>query len=132
MGVITATAVAATVTSTTGYYTVASRQNRNWARLDYNSNPAATAYTFTGPKSPTTAPAGYVGSRGRLFKDNGTLSCEGTNTYNPNSITYTTMWVGYSCDRFTHGSWYSYGVSYSWNGNGYSPWYSFRTVSVTT
>lgn len=131
LGFIATTALAATVTSTVGYYTVAGRQNRNFARLDYYT-PGGTAYTFTGPKSPVTAPVGYVGSRGRLFLDSGQMSCEGTNTYNNSSITYTTMWIGYSCDRFTHGTWYSYGVSYSWNGSGYSPWYSFRTVSVTT
>lgn len=132
VGVITTTAVAASQTSTTGYYTVASRQNRNWAKIDYNTNPIATAYTYTGPNSPTTAPVGYVGSRDRLFLDNGQMSCEGTNTYNTQSITKTTMWIGRSCDRFTHNTWYSYGVSYSWNGNGYSPWYSYRTVSVTS
>jgi len=131
-GVATAAVAAGYAFSNNGYYTVAGRQYVNYAFLDAQTNPYAYAQTRTGPYSPSSSPTGYVGSRGRLFiQSTGAMSCEGTTSYSNTSLTYPSNWSNQSCTRYSHGSWYSYGVSYSWNGNGYNPWYTFRTPAVT-
>jgi hypothetical protein len=38
-----------------------------------------------------------------------------------------TLAVGYSCDRYTSGTWYSYGVSLGWNGSGYTSFYTYQS-----
>lgn len=67
---------------------------------------------------------GWAGARGRLFTSGGALSCEGTTTYNS-----VAGWpaTGYSCTRTTSAAWYSYGVSYGWNGSGYTAFYTFKS-----
>lgn len=114
--------------SDSGYYTVAGHQYRNNAYIfSYApSSHSALAQTYTQWSTPTTA-AGYAGSKGRLFTSSGSMSCEGTIIYNTGQAA-----VGSSCTRTTAGAWYSYGVSYGFNGSGYSPFYTFLSPSLNS
>lgn len=113
-------AFAGSASSATGFYTAGSTQYLNYATVETSSG-RAEAFTQTRANTIPT-PSGWAGARGRLFSSGGALSCEGTNQYN----TATGAGVfGYSCIRYTSGAWYSYGVSYGWNGSGYSAFYSF-------
>jgi hypothetical protein len=85
------------------------------------------ANTATGPSSGTVA-TGYLGSRGRLFNDAGTMQCQSAIAYNTQSLVAGQYWNG-QCANSLHGNFYSYGVSFGWNGSGYNASYNFRTVS---
>jgi hypothetical protein len=108
--------------SANGYYTVAGHQYVNTAIIDTGSD-IAIAITDTSWSAGGT-PTGDAGSRGRLFTSGGSLSCEGSNTYNSSTGS---LAVGYSCDRYTSGTWYSYGVSLGWNGSGYTSFYTYQS-----
>jgi len=68
-------------------------------------------------------------ARGRLFTGSGALSCEGTNEYSSQSLGPGSFWNGTSCTRGGSGTWYSYGVSLTWNGSGYNSTYTFQSPS---
>lgn len=110
-------AYAGVASGNVGFYTVAGNQYRNYATIVTSTN-SARASTNTGPDN-FTAPAGWVGSRGRLFTSGGALSCEGGNVYSSTSMVKYQYLTGTSCTRSYGGTWYSYGVSLGWNGSGY-------------
>jgi hypothetical protein len=122
-----AVAQAGVANSGVGTFTTAGTGYQNYATVATSSN-SAYAYTSTGPRS-TTVPTGYVGSRGRLFTGGGALSCESTNSYSNQSLSPGGYWGGFSCTRFTSGTWYSYGVSLTYNGSGYDSTYTFQSPS---
>jgi hypothetical protein len=122
-----AAANAGTADSAYGYYTVAGHQYRNQAVVATNPG-AAAASTGTGWSAGGTT-AGWAGSRGRLFTSGGSLSCEGSNTYNGTTGTDA---VGVSCRKTGSGSWYSYGVSLGWNGSGYTSFYTYQSPNQTS
>lgn len=120
-------AVAATATSSVGWVTSGSYPYQNYAQIN---NSAKDASTWGGPRN-FTAPAGWVGSRGRLFSDStGALLCEGSNNYNTVSLVGGGYWGGWSCQRTTSGAYYSYGVSRFWNGSSYGNYYTFTSPSL--
>jgi hypothetical protein len=114
-------AVTGNAASAVGYYSAGGRSYQNWSVVRTSSF-KADATTLTAFTSGLTT-AGYAGSRGRLFTSGGSLSCEGVNSYNTQDLAA----VGYSCIRKTSGAWYSYGVSYAWNGSGYNAFYTFKS-----
>jgi len=120
-GVSVAGANAGNASGSYGFFTAGSTQYINFASIATSSN-VAQATTSTSRNASTT-PSGWAGSRGRLFTSGGSLSCEGSTTYNSGTI------YGYheavSCIRFTSGTWYSYGVSYGYNGSGYNASYTY-------
>lgn len=125
LGLGPAAASAGTVSGSVGLYTVDGYRYRNYAVIATTTSPHyATAYTFTGPNSGS-VPAGYPGSRGRLFEQDGAMYCEGSNTYSSATITYPNTQGGISCQAHTAGAWYSYGVSLAFNGSGYTSFYTF-------
>jgi len=126
VGITTEAAQATTAQSSTGYYTVGGHQYANTAYVFTYSPPAASAQTYTQWSTPTTSP-GYAGSKGRLFTGSGSLSCEGSIQYNSGQAA-----VGSSCTRSTSGTWYSYGVSYGWNGSSYSPFYTYQSPNLNS
>lgn len=115
-------------TSQHGLYTISGRVFHNYAKIETypSNNSQADASTFTGPEN-WSAPPGWVGSRGRLFKSTGALSCEGTTQYNSSTLAAKTYVYGFSCFRFQGGTWYSYGVSAGWSGTAYQSFYTFRS-----
>ncbi|SDS84616.1 hypothetical protein SAMN04489834_2273 [Microterricola viridarii] len=114
-------ASAGDASSDTGTFTVSGKTYTNYATVTGNtSGHWASARTTT---SRPGAQNGDMGSKGRLFTSNNSLSCEGNITYN-SGASYAN---GDSCTRWQTGSWYSYGVSYGWNGSGYNPVYTFQS-----
>lgn len=89
------------------------------------SSAHAHASTSTWPAAST--PAGYIGSRGRLFTSGGSLSCEGTTSYNASTLPPLGAQPGYSCHRYTSGTWYSYGVSRKFNGSTWVDVFTFQS-----
>lgn len=119
-------AAAGTAYSSLGYYTVGV-QYVNQAIIQTSSS-FAQARTTVGKSSGAASATGDVGARGRLFIGGSTtnMSCESTTQYNPYAVV---TWLVYSCQRNTSGTWNSYGVTYSWNGSGYSPSYTYNSPS---
>jgi hypothetical protein len=118
-------ASAGTASSSVGSFSSGGHSYTNQAVI-HTSTGSASAQTLTAP-SGYTAPAGWVGSRGRLFASGGTLSCESSNLYSTGSLVSGQYWSQYSCTRTTTGAWYSYGVSLVWNGSGYNSVYTFQS-----
>lgn len=114
-------AFAGVADSAFGYFTAGSTQYANRATI-LTSSLNAQARTTTYRNSGST-PAGWAGSRGRLFTSGGALSCEGTTIYNP--ALYPAH--GFSCTRLSSGAWYSWGVSQGWNGSGYNTFYTYKS-----
>jgi len=126
LGLSAGPALAGTAYSSWGYFSVAGTSYRNMAYVyaDTTGSGSAKASTDAGPTSGTVG-SGWVGARGRLFTSGGSLSCEGSNTYNSSSLTTSQVVTGASCWRYSHGAWYSYGVALGWNGSGYNSVYTF-------
>lgn len=120
-------AAAGTSTSAYGYSTINGHQYINWASVTTTTN-SAQARTVTQWNGGGTT-AGWAGSRGRLFTSGGALSCENTTVYNPSNGSIAS---GYSCIKNTVGSWYSYGVSYGWNGSSYNAFYTFKSPNQSS
>lgn len=115
-------AIAGTAYSSNGYYTVNGHQYVNFAIIS-TSTGSASASTWNQWSGGGTQ-VGWAGARGRLFTQDGYLSCEGSNTYN---AAYGDPAIGYSCVRTQPYVWYSYGVSLAWNGSGYSSYYTYAS-----
>lgn len=106
-----------------GYVTVNGVQFRNRAFVETSGTDVwAFAGTSMGHTDGST-PIGHAGARGRLFTAGGVLSCEGTNKYN----TTTASVAASSCFQQAKGGWYSYGVTYAWNGSSYGAYYTFKS-----
>lgn len=102
-----------------GGYSVGGRdyQNRAWVSTSTGS---AGARTDVRPTSGC-APSGYMGARARLFNSGGSLIQESSIVYNSvcaNSMTVPT-------NRSASGTWYSYGITWGFNGSGYNSFYTF-------
>ena len=121
-------ASAGTASSNYGNFSTAGVAYRNQAVV-YTGNGISSASTFTGPTT-TTAPSGRIGSQGRLFTSGGTLSCAGAVRYSNIAVSPGGFWQGTSCQRGS-GTWYSYGVSYTFNGSGYNATYTLISPNQT-
>lgn len=67
------------------------------------------------------APAGWVGSQGRLLRSNGFIQCEGGWAYNGSTIAAGTYFGASSCGSTLAGlAWYSRGNGAGWNGSSYN------------
>lgn len=112
---------AGTATSNWGYFTVAGKQYRNQATI-ITSPGNASARTYVGPTG-ACAPSGHMGYRARLYNSGGTLVQQSSIGYN--SICA----AGFSgpTNRNASGAWYSYGVTWGWNGSGYNAFFTFKS-----
>lgn len=94
-----------------------SYQNRAWITTSAGS---AGARTDVKPTSGC-APAGYMGVRARLFTSGGSLVQESSIAYNSGCASLMTA----PSNRSASGTWYSYGVTWGFNGSGYNAYYTF-------
>lgn len=131
VGFGTSAAFAGYASGNLGYFTVGGHQYVNHAYVSTNtSSHWALSGTHTDWTSGT-IPAGYAGSRGRIFEcSSNILKAESTIVYNSagneavaNSPTWWTS-AGNAA--------YGYGVSWGWNGSGYSAYYTFKTTCQNT
>jgi len=84
------------------------------------------AYTYAETYPSVNVPAGYIGVLARAYRNDALCSQEGYD-YNSSKL------AGISTATFTgcgHGTYYSYGVSRAYNGNGYNSVYTFRSPSL--
>ena len=123
---ISTPAQAGTADSTIGLFTVYGVNYTNQATI-YTTPGSANASTLITTASGT-VPAGWMGARARLFNSSGVLIQEGQTSYTPVKA----AGYGVSTIRSATGTWYSYGVTYSWNGNGYSAYYTFRSPNQSS
>lgn len=117
-------AYAGTAVSAVGYW----NDYNNQAYIVTSTNNAR-AHTVAGRS--TSAPAGYLGARGRLFQ-NGSMTnlvCEGTTSYNP---TASYGQYGYSCTKGTKGTWNSYGVTRFWKNGVYNDVMTFNSPNQSS
>ncbi len=101
----------------------------SWATFGYHENLAGIDVQTSFAHANTQARYGNVGARGRLFSGyapGGPMSCEGSNVF---STSWASAW---SCTRTTKNSWWAWGVSLSWNGNGYNAYYTYKTPSYNS
>lgn len=110
---------AGTASSATGYFTVYGINYYNSAVIITSSGQVA-ASTRIGSNSGIVS-TGWVGARARMFNSGGSLVQESSNYYNSIPV-YS---ISVPTNRSAYGTWYSYGVTYSWNGGGYSPYYTY-------
>ena len=115
------------VNSQTGYFTVAGIQYSNYATLGVSTSGggAASGATWTQFASGCTS-TGYAGSRARLFD-----ASTGALVYQDPTIRYNSSCSSAlsSVVQTGHRAWYSYGVSWGWNGSGYSAYYTYQTIA---
>lgn len=125
-------AVATSSVSGYGHFSHGGDDFRNQAVVNTASG-QPWANTWTWPQGHT-QPAGWLGSRGRLFRatNNPPLYCEGTTVYNASSLPSGHPVVGQSCRRTVNGQWISYGVSRAYNGVTWKNVFTFQSGIVTT
>lgn len=123
----TTVAYAGNASSSTSYPYIGGVTFENWATV--NTSPgSARSMSLMGHNDGST-PVGHAGARGRLFTSGGSLSCEGSNTYNSATNMFA---AGTSCWRSTSGTWYGYGVVYGWDGTSYAAYYTFKTPNQSS
>ncbi len=117
-----AVASAGTATSSTGYYTDNGRGYFNRAEIS-TSVGRAIASSIVGTSNGQGAPGGWMGARARLFSSNGALVQESSTSYSGANA----YQLSIPTSRNAGGTWYSYGVTYGWNGSGYNAHYTFQS-----
>lgn len=122
-----AAASAGSASSSNGYYSDNGRGYYNRAEMNTSAG-KAWAVTVVGPSNGQGVPGGWMGARARLFSSNGALVQESNTVYNGQNSTLLSV----PTTRYANGSWYSYGVTYGWNGNGYNPHYTFQSPNQTS
>ena len=121
-----APAFAGTAYSTVGAFTVAGTNYTNQAYVITSTGKVSAVSEIDVASG--SVPAGWMGARGRLFNAAGTLIQESATAY----TSVTASGLGVPTVRTGTGTWNSYGVTYSWNGSSYSPYYTFRSPNQTS
>lgn len=131
LGFGTSAAFAGYASSDSGYFTVGGHQYVNSA---YVSTSTSSHWALSGTHTNWTSgsiPAGYAGSRGRVFEcSSGTLKAQSNIVYNSagsEALANSPLWY-----TTAGNSAYGYGVSWGWNGSGYSASYTFSTSCQNT
>ncbi len=106
-----------------GPYSGYSYKNRALLDVDGNGQNAMTSVYYTGSG---TVPSGYMGAQARLFK-NGSLYKYSTMQYNSSADYGFVASTGYASGG--SGTYYSYGITAAFNGNGYNNFYTFQSPS---
>lgn len=121
-------ALATTASGPYGYYgPIYGYQYYNEAGVSTIST-GANATTWVGSYQDSTIPIGYMGGFARLYNSNGVLEKYSSWTYNASAVY--AMAVTSPTDG-VHQSYYSYGVTAAYNGNGYDYYYTFKSPDVT-
>lgn len=129
-GVTTATIVAtttvalATVTGPFSYYGPVlgiSYKNDSFVNYTAQNGPYAGTDVYV-----TSGGPGYIGQLPRLYK--GTALCyQGSDYYYSGPTTYDLYTATHDCGS---GTYYGYGVTKAYNGNGYNAYYTYKSPSI--
>lgn len=120
-------ASAGSASSGTGYYSDNGKGYYNRAEMNTSAG-KAWAVTVVGTSNGQPTNGGWMGARARLFSSNGALVQESNTVYNGGSSTLLSV----PTTRYANGSWYSYGVTYGWNGSGYNAHYTFQSPNQSS
>lgn len=101
--------------------------NRSDILTQQGGSPSDWAYTVTWTQNNSTVGAGWIAVDARKFK-NGSL-CEQTG-YQYNSSPVTGLGLYANSVACGSGTYYSYGLTAYWNGNGYDYYDTFRSPSL--
>jgi len=108
-----------------GYYgPILGKSYRNQATVVTGTD-HAWAYTYVETTGQENLPAGYMGALARLYKS-GTLCSQQGYTYNDTALAGFSEATFVNCGR---GTYYSYGVTKAYNGNGYNAVFTFQSPS---
>lgn len=119
---------AGTANSSLGYYSASGYNYSNQA-IVVTSSGYAEARTKVSVTSGSCAPSGYIGLRARLFTSGGSLNRESQNRYTSSCT------MGYDSPIGAgglYGTWYSYGVSFAWNGSSYNAVYTYKSPNQSS
>jgi hypothetical protein len=109
-----------------GYYgPISGYSYKNHALLDVSTN-GQNALTSSYKDGSGTVPAGYMGAQARLFK-NDALYKYSSMLYNSSASSTLVESTGYF--KGGSGTYYSYGITAAYNGNGYDTFYTFKSPS---
>lgn len=101
--------------------------NYNGVTTNGTSGPVSAIATAQN-QSGSNAPAGYMGVYARLFRDDGSLVWDAGNHYNSGPAVSITIPASY----FYNLNWtyYSKGLTYAYNGNGYNTYSTFQSPFI--
>ena len=127
LGATPLAAQAGQAVSSWGYFTVNGVAYKNQATISTSSGSAG-AYTLLAKAGSGCIPSGWGGARARLFNSGNTLVRQSTIQYNSGC----TVAFDVVTSRTGSGTWYSYGVTWGWNGSAYNPYYTFKSPNQSS
>lgn len=114
--------------SATGYFSAWGINYTNSSSIHITKAPN-NGWGFASINAPSNRPAGHIGVLPRNYTSSGALACSGTWTYS--SAAYAGMNQNCSFKLIKGRSYYSYGVTRAWTGNGYKSVYTFKSPYQT-
>ncbi|WP_028594321.1 hypothetical protein [Paenibacillus assamensis] len=127
------TVFAGYATSSTGYFTVNSKNYSNNSVIATDTingtsfaNSWSTVQTYPASSS-NNVPAGYMGSKARLFNGNDELIAETSWVYNDKTTYVLDSRIATRKPAVSRTAYYGYGITAAYNGNGYSQYYTFKS-----
>lgn len=124
-GISVGAAIAGTASSPKGYY----GPIKGWSYWNqatvHTGSPRIYASTTVSQNGTSNVPSGYMGALARLYKNSALCASNGYsfNSGPANSLSVPTL---SACGS---GTYYSYGATAAYNGNGYSYYYTFKSPS---
>lgn len=93
------------------------------------TNGSFAPWTYVKTQNGASVPAGYMGANARLYNanTNALVYKTGMDYLDSSSNNFSTVYFGGQLS----GSYYSYGVTAAYNGNGYTDYYTFKSPSLT-
>lgn len=135
VSVLAGPSLAGSATSPKGYYTVYGYDYLNYSGITTGISPNNKTYANswsraqTSPMSGPTPPAGYIGSKGRLFDENDRLVVETTYVYTTSASNWINSETAGLNPAVSGRAYYGYGITAAYNGDGYTTYYTFKTPS---
>ncbi|MGD0855703.1 MAG: hypothetical protein ABSA18_07835 [Dehalococcoidia bacterium] len=96
--------------------------------LVYTGSGLAYAETLESNQGSGNVPTGYMGCLARLYNSSGTLVTNTPWEYNSQPML---SFAAYTNDIYTSGTYYSSGIASAYNGNGYTPYYTYQSPNQT-
>lgn len=126
LGAVAAPAFAGTATSQISQVNLYGVVYQSHATI-VTSSGTSQASTTSGRTGGSQAGSGWIGVNGRSFDaSNNALRCESGFQYTTGTQQSKTAWSCQTVAAWGY-SWYSYGVTRQWNGNGYNNYYTFKS-----
>ena len=96
----------------------------NLAVVETGTSGAEAGTAVSDQSSSVNVPTGYMGAFARLYNGNNVLVESSGWYYNNQPLNGISYWTSYDT---THGTYYSYGITAAYNGNGYNDYYTYQS-----